>query len=264
MMLAKFSALSHRADPGSMREAKLPPTQEEARKGGLLTSQIPSEGFHVDGDPQLHKWSNAKFQPVLEALLAAESCTLGVEEKDEREEVGKRIFPAMTVEKHIPGLNDMMSGALRQCGPLKAGHHPVKEFDDHTVSIDTLPHLFRSMPHYMVSVKVLKTLNLFDNPLIYDVLPDGFFTTIKGLKRAWDEANAEQPDATADMDEYLLDAILRRGGVVENEYWSVKYPCDIVPTDGGEGDLEFWREIREMTWNGDEIAEREQGTKRGL
>lgn len=72
---------------------------------------------------------------------------------------------------------------------------------------------------------------------------------MKGLKRAWDEANAAQPDAGEDMDEYLFEGVLKRGGLVENAYWGpVRYPCHIVPPNGEGGDPEFWREIREMDW----------------
>lgn len=130
--------------------------------------------------------------------------------------------------------------------------------------MNTLPRLYRSMPHYMISVKVLRTLNLFNDPRAYEALPASFFTTVKGLKRAWDEADAAVPDAEVDLDLALFEAMLKRGGLVENAYWGVKYPADIVPLKGVEGDEVFWKEIRELGWGGEEEGREERrGGKEG-
>lgn len=240
---------------------KLTPEKREERQ--LLKTQLLSLGFDLDEDLAFEKWNNAELRELLEALVAAQDGTLEEERRRQQQKSQREEEPVTRVETHIPGVNDLMSGGLppgrSSSSPSSSSssdlHSDRTENDDHTVSIDTLPHLYRSMPHYMISVKVLRTLDLFSDPLYYDILPADFFTTVKGLKRAWDEANEAQPDAGEDMDEHLLEGVLKRGGLVENAYWSVKYPCDIVPPNGGVGDPEFWREIREM----DRIEDEREG-----
>jgi hypothetical protein len=83
-------------------------------------------------------------------------------------------------------------------------------------------------------------MNLFKNPAISNSLPRDFYTTVKGLKQAWDEANAAVPDVNEDLDATLLEAVRRRGGVVVITYARMAYPGDIVPLEGVEGDVEFW------------------------
>jgi hypothetical protein len=232
---------------------ELTPAKSEERE--LLKAQILSVGFDLNDDPAVLKWNNTELQELFDAIVAAQDGTLfGEQEWEEpKEEIGR----ILRVKKHKRGVNDLMSGALPPRRPSEPKNSAPEEFDDPTVSIDTLPRLYRSMPHYMISVKILRTLNLFTNPVIYELLASDFFTTVKGLKRAWDEANAQQLDATDDMDEYLFEAVLKRGGLVENAYWSVKYPCDIVAQNGEEADPEFWKEIREMDWSVGERMERE-------
>lgn len=247
--------------------AKLTSAQLEERE--LLKIQILSLGYDLNDDAAFQKWSNAELQQLLDALIATEDGML--EEKPQQQQKQHRRVrsvedraPRTKTENHIPGVNDLMSGALPPRRGSESSDSGIDEYDDPTVSMDTLPSLYRSMPHYMISIKILRTLNLFANPLYYDALPAEFFTTVKGLKRAWDEANAAQPDVTDDMDDFLFDAVLKRGGLVTNAYWSVKYPCDIVPPNGGKGDPEFWREIREMDWSVDERREREERENRRL
>lgn len=228
---------------------RLTPAKLEERE--LLKIQILSLGFDLNDDHDFQRWSHAELQELLEALIAAPELTLVTEVAVRGDGLNVMSGP------HVPGVNDFMSGALPPRGPSFSKDVASVVFDDPTVSEDTLPRLYRSMPHYMISMKVLKTLDLFSNPIMYELFPGDFFTTVKGLKRAWDEANAAQPDATKDMDEYMFEAVLRRGGAIENAYWGVKYPSDIMPHRGEDGDPEFWREIRERDWNVDERKERD-------
>ena len=243
-----ISALLERVELGSTAAPeKLTAEMFEERE--LIKTQILSLGFDLDEDDAFQRWSIAELRELLEALVDVE---YGVAEEEEEDDVVVVEAPSVTFATQIPGINDVMSGALR---PRRASHtsQPAsgcvfeEEFDDPTVSVDTLPRLYRSMPHYMMSVDVLKSLNLFTSAAMYDMLPANFFTTVKGLKRAWDEANVAQPNPADDMDLCLLEAVLKRGGLVKNFYWSVKYPCDIVPQHGEQGDPGFWVEIRGMT-----------------
>ena len=218
----------------------------------LLTAQIYPLGFGLSQDPTFADWSNVELGGLRKALLGALSKRSGEDDEDDEdddcddEKEGEGVTSGVTSGRHVPGVNDFMTGALPPRQTPKSKDSDIAELDDATVSLATLPHLYRSMPHYMVSVDVLKTFNLFLNPTTCNNLPENFFTTIKGLKRAWEEADAKLPDATEDMDQRLLEAIRKRGGPVEDPYWSVKYPSDIIPQIGEQWDVEFWREIRNV------------------
>lgn len=237
------------ADPERLKPEKL-----EQRE--LLMTQILSLGVDLGQDAAFTNWGDAELEELLGALIAAQSGSLE-EEGDEKERKSD-----IKSETHVPGVNDLMSGALPPRRLSESGDSDMEEDDDATVSLATLPRLYRSMPHYMVSVNMLKSLDLFSNPTICDVLPDNFFTTIKGLKRAWDEADARQPNVTEDIDGYLFEAMLKRGGQIQNAYCGVKYPSDIMPLTDEQGDPDFWKEIRDMDWTVEEKREREAIDKR--
>lgn len=233
------------------------PTPAIFNERQVLETQLHSLGFDFNNDHEFQQWTDGELKELIDVMTTSAN---EARDEDQQPEMMQETPFTVTIEKHVPNVNDKMSGALPPHSESDSECSAPEEFDDPTVSKDTLPRLYRSMPHYMISVKVLKTLNLFNNQSIYDSMPNGFFTTVNGLKRAWDVANAAQPDATKDMDDHLLEAILERGGIVENAYWSVKYPCDIIPLDGGQGDPEFWKEIRQMDWSSDERRERDERT----
>lgn len=262
--------------PGST-SARGASTTSEAEDRQLLTVQILSLGFNLDDDPEMQNWSNAEMQELLNAFVVSGSDDLDDEvtptagdfiarPRNATEEGKPTIIPdRMTIEKQIPGYNDLMSGALpsdRQrryrsqyfsgsptsC-KITSPYDPLSDsdLDDSTISLDTLPSLYRSMPHYMISAPHLRTLHLFSNPHVVNILPPNFFTTVKGLKRAWDEANSAvaDPDDEDMMDQALLDAVIRRGGTVQDSYSKVRYPANIVPCGpgGADGDRDFWQEL---------------------
>lgn len=223
--------------------------ERDLLKAQMLSMGInPERGQDQDQDGHMDVWANAQLQELLDARNAG----IRPDQLHGRGQSGESEDHARVIlERHVRGVNDMMLGVL----PPPPWHSSEPEdatlddLDDCTVSVDTLPRLYRSMPHYMVSVKMLRTWNLFHDPSFYDVLPDDFFTTVKGLKLAWDEADAAQPDPDQDMDGYLLEALLKRGGFVENSFSNVQYPADIVPSDGGRGDPAFWAELHGMKWD---------------
>ncbi len=153
---------------------ELTPAKLEERQ--TLWIQILSLGFDLDEDPAMEKWSNVELKELLDALVAAKEGTLEVEEETGEEEEEREAAPSARIQKHVRGVNDMMSGALPPRRESESAESAPGEIDDPTVSIDSLPHLYRSMPHYMISVKVLRKLNLFADPLYYDALPSDFFT----------------------------------------------------------------------------------------
>lgn len=233
------------------RSTPEPLTPKKREERDLTLTQIRSLGNEFDADALFGTWTNAELQELLELMIVGES---GKAKEAEKRKSGRgkvngegEVGPSVTVATHIPGDNDLMSGVLpprRHSDSEDSDFESTpEEIDDPTVSIDTLPRLYRSMPNYMVSVKTLKTMNLFKSPAVYETLPKDFFTTIKGLKRAWDEANAKLPDAADDMDGCLLEAVLKRGGIVENAFSKVAYPRDITPQNGSHGDPDFWDEI---------------------
>ncbi len=233
-------------------------TRKELREREFLKAQLLSLGNDIDVDTQDGRWTNDDVQQLIHLLMEGEDQKL--KEALATRQSGIRLkgkTPHVGVEKHIPDVNDFMTGALppRQGSVLHGDSDfepAAEEIDDHTVCIDTLPRLYQSMPYYVVTVKVLKTMGLFNSPIVCEMLPNDFMTTIKGLKRAWDEANAVQPDEDEDLDVYLLDAILKRGGLVRDGEWRVVYPSDIKPQNGEEGDPEFWKELRGLGWGNGE------------
>ncbi|KAF7510984.1 hypothetical protein GJ744_005530 [Endocarpon pusillum] len=233
-------------------------TRKDFREREFMKAQLLSLGNDIDVDTPDGRWTNNDIQQLIEILI--EEQDRNFKEAPGRRRGGvrvKRKTPHVRIEKHIRDVNDSMTGALPPRRDSKSEDEPAfdltrEDIDDATVCLDTLPRLYRSMPHYMVSVKVLKTMGLFNDPVIYEMLPRDFMTTIKGLKRAWDEANAAQPDEEEDLDVYLLDAMLKRGGLVRDAEWRVVYPSDIKPLNGEDGDPDFWKELRGLAWEFEE------------
>ena len=232
--------------------------RKDVREREFLKAQFLSLGNEIDGDIQDERWTNDAIQKLIDLLIEEEDpqSKAALARRRGSNRLTEKT-PHVGSEKHIPDLNDSMSGAL----PPRRGSDSEDEsdfdsaredIDDPTVCIDTLPRLYRSMPYYVVTVKVLKTMGLFESPVVCEMLPKDFMTTIKGLKRAWDEANATQPDEEEDLDMYLLDAMLKRGGLVRDGEWRVVYPSDIKPQNGEEGDPEFWKELRRLGWEFEE------------
>ena len=233
-------------------------TRKELREREFMKAQLLSLGNDIDVDTQGERWTNDDIQQLIDLLIEEED--LNFKEALARRRGGVRVkgkTPHVRIEKHIRDVNDSMTGALPPRRASDSEDEPdfdsaSEDIDDPTVCIDTLPRLYRSMPYYMVSVKVLKTMGLFNDPVVYEMLSRDFMTTIKGLKRAWDEANTAQPDEEEDLDVYLLDAMLKRGGLVRDAEWRVVYPSDIKPQNGEEGDPEFWKELRGLGWEFEE------------
>ncbi len=229
-------------------------TRRELREREFLKAQLLSLGNDIDVDTQDERWTNDDLQQLIDIFMEGEDQKL--KETPATRQSGARLkgkTPNVGIEKHVPDVNDFMTGALPPRRGSDSGEDSdfelaAEEIDDATVCVDTLPRLYRSMPYYVVTVKVLKTMGLFNNPIVCEMLPRNFMTTIKGLKRAWDEANAAQPDEDEDLDVYLLDAMLKRGGIVRDGAWRVVYPSDIRPQNGEEGDPQFWRELRGLGW----------------
>ena len=288
---SKLNKLFHRTIyPPRLHPIPTPLTPTAYLERHTTLTQIRSLGNDFDEVALFGTWTNEELRELLEVLMEKEEEV----EKDVQEEGGKAervdgigkqrsrraagqgeageaqqpatLRGGVTVAAHIHGTNDLMSGALLPPRPKSnsvssttTSHSSSSSSSSissstSTITHNTLPHLYRHMPHYMISVRSLKSLSLFSDPAICDAhLPPDFYTTVKGLKRAWDEASEAVPDPEVEVDDVrLVEAVRRRGGSVKGAFARVVYPEDIVPLDGGEGgDGEFWEEVRGLGGGGE-------------
>ncbi|EXJ68427.1 uncharacterized protein A1O5_08219 [Cladophialophora psammophila CBS 110553] len=178
---------------------------------------------------------------------------------------GEIDLPFVPIEQHVPGHNDMTSGAVSHLDETSTD----LLMDDNTIC--TSSNACQVAPY-----KVLRRHRLFniglplaDEGRLYD-LPRDFLTTYRGLDRAVEEFRACDGDMINEMDSdtALLDMIVKRGGFTSNRFQEVVYPEDIIPFEyfqpaprgnfelSGEEEVqdeEYWEEIKVQGKIWDEI-----------
>ncbi|KIW90011.1 uncharacterized protein Z519_09441 [Cladophialophora bantiana CBS 173.52] len=178
---------------------------------------------------------------------------------------GEIDLPFVPIEQHVPGQNDMMSGAVSHLDETST----ELLMDDNTIC--TSSNACQVAPY-----KVLRRHRLFniglpfaDESRLFE-LPRDFLTTYRGLDRAVEEFRACDRDTINEMDSdtALLDMIVKRGGFTSNRFQEVVYPEDIIPFEyfqpapginfelSGEEEVqdeEYWEEMKEQGKIWDEI-----------
>ncbi|KAH0828206.1 hypothetical protein AYO21_03766 [Fonsecaea monophora] len=177
------------------------------------------------------------------------------------------LLPFVAIEQYIPGVNDLMSGAVSLLDKTSTDMTQ----DDNIMCMHGLER--RLMPFKVLPQRDLFGLGLpFADESSLCELPSGFLTTVRGLERAVGEFYASNPDVFADdieSDVALLGMIAKRGGLARTKFQQVVYPEEIVPLDdpdlvlkenfessGGEQDdqdKEYWAELQEQGRIWDEL-----------
>ncbi|EXJ90093.1 hypothetical protein A1O3_03162 [Capronia epimyces CBS 606.96] len=158
------------------------------------------------------------------------------------------VLPEVIIEDHLPGENDMMSGAVDPQDDIQ----PLSTFTEESVMCDcknNFARLLSSMPFKVIGRYELATFNLpFDDVRCLQQLPPDFLTTYFGVGRAMAEATEDMEYS----DDAFLEAMAKRGGTSRRR---VVYPEDIIPfigfgevedgeDDGDLYDQEYWRELQ--------------------
>lgn len=129
-----------------------PPTEKMAaskvEQRQLLIAQLLSMGFNLDDDPDMQSWSNAELQEILDMIVTTSSgdAAEGGEEKlivtasrtiaasNAVSEKAKTTIPEVPTERHIPGVNDLMSGALPLATPQNPPRTPTPPSQNSTTT----------------------------------------------------------------------------------------------------------------------------------
>jgi hypothetical protein len=211
---------------------------EEEEQRDLLLAQLQSLGWDV-ADPYYHTVPVVELQALLDRETADDA------ECDD-----------VIIEEHERGENDMMSGALPEWYESGLTH---QDEHDATVCVDDFFFLHRHMPNYMLGVEALRRYNFVTNKEQLDDLGDDFYTTIDGIKRAWEEANLDKEEGhpTDDWDVNFLCYLSKRGGSLADQWSRVRYPGDLEQTCEDTDD-EFWYNISCMRLSEEERWERER------
>lgn len=152
-----------------------------------------------------------------------------------------------TIELHIPGVNDIMTGGMGTSSYADAEPNPLpasidnSEYDA-TVGPFAINEAVTTMPFKILSQHDMAELDLFEGNLPA-VLDDDVKITILGLQRATDEAHGlmDTNAGTEEWDEILMGTMMKRlGRFSDEDERDVQYVDDLVPVAIEDGDEEYW------------------------
>lgn len=161
-------------------------------------------------------------------------------------------------EEHVPGVNDLMSGAIHPAtqglrSPEELAAIPLEDNFDNICSA-SLPHMEKYMPNKLFNLAAIASLELFNQPEHINLLPSGFHTTVRGLRVA--HVELFQGGETRPFDDNdLYNELLKVGGTPRDTRIVVLYPEDLVPCVPEEEwsplQRQFWEEIRGIDFAGE-------------
>ncbi|KAK5364989.1 hypothetical protein LTR20_008925 [Exophiala xenobiotica] len=171
-----------------------------------------------------------------------------------------RPLPHVRIERHVPGVNDFMVGAVHPLesdkiappaqprssspsNPFAIDPNNVEANEDEEDGEDSniVCSRQRSADLMPFRVKVIRLKDLYErelpieNPRCLDFLPVDFVTTHLGIERAWNVLDSYQSDremsgspaSSQELDEFFIIELVTRGGHRGRQ--PVVYPEDIVP-----------------------------------
>ncbi len=181
--------------------------------------------------------------------------TYDCDAKDEKERFR---LPHVRVERHLPGVNDFMVGAVHPfdsdkiASPTRPRSYPsstpfsidpnnVEAGEDEEGREDSNIVCSRQRSADLMPFKVIRLRDLYERELpivdlsCLDLLPRDFVTTLLGIDRAWNVLDAYQseremagsPASSHELDEFFMIELAARGGHRGRQ--PVVYPEDIVP-----------------------------------